>query len=129
MQNDLITTLHFYLWSFFALYKCFCFLSLGFKKSHDLNIQSCPFQKPVAAPSKPTGARSAARSRLAAAKAAMKAKQQAAEKAAKEDGDDDDDDSCSNTQEPQPQEVPQPADSVVFDGGFFQVESPLKPPG
>lgn len=57
----------------------------------------------------------------------MKAKQQAAEKAAKEDGDDND--SCSNTQEPQPQEVPQPADSVVFDGGFFQVESPLKPPG
>lgn len=103
------------------------FLSLVVKKSHDLNIQWCPFQKPVAAPSKPTGAKSAARSRLAAAKAAMKAKQQAAEKAAKEDGDDDD--SCSNTQEPQPQEVPQPADSVVFDGGFFQVESPLKPPG
>lgn len=81
----------------------------------------------MAAPSKPTGAKSAARSRLAAAKAAMKAKQQVAEKAAKEDGDDDD--FCSNTQKPQPQEVPQPAKSVVFDGGFFQVESPLKPPG
>lgn len=101
---------------------------MGSKRSHDLNIQWCPFQKPAAAPSKPTGGKAAARSRLAAAKAAMKAKQQAAEKAAKEDGDDDDD-SCSNTQEPQPQEVPQPADSVVFDGGFFQVESPLKPPG
>lgn len=79
-------------------------------------------QKPVAAPAKPTGAKAAAKSRLAAVKAAMKAKQQAAEKAAE-------DDANPNNQEPQPQAVSQPADSVVFDGGFFQVESPAKSSG
>lgn len=58
----------------------------------------------------------------------MKARQQAAEEAAK-DGDNKEDDTSPNSQEPQPQAVPPPADSVVFDGGFFQVESPAKPPG
>lgn len=69
------------------------------------------WQKPSAAAAKPTGTKAAAKSRLAAAKAAMKAKQQAA------------------AAETQPQAEPQPADSVVFDGGFFQVESPAKPTG
>ncbi|XP_041818861.1 disks large-associated protein 5 [Chelmon rostratus] len=68
-------------------------------------------KKPSAAAAKPTGTKAAAKSRLAAAKAAMKAKQQAA------------------AAETQPQAEPQPADSVVFDGGFFQVESPAKPTG
>lgn len=58
----------------------------------------------------------------------MKARQQAAEEAA-EDGGNKKDDTSPNSQEPQPQAVPLPADSVVFDGGFFQVESPAKPSG
>ncbi|KAM9336613.1 disks large-associated protein 5 [Symphorus nematophorus] len=87
-------------------------------------------KKPSAAPAKPTGAKAAAKSRLAAVKAAMKAKQQAAEaeKAAKDAGNDEET-LCPNSQEAQPKAEPQPTDSVVFDGGFFQVESPAKPPG
>ena len=56
----------------------------------------------------------------------MKAKQQAAEaeKAAK---------AAANpnlsSEEPQPQAEAQKTDTVVFDGGFFQVESPAKPSG
>ncbi|XP_076615382.1 disks large-associated protein 5 [Chaetodon auriga] len=68
-------------------------------------------KKPSAAATKPTGTKAAAKSRLAAVKAAMKAKQQAA------------------AAETQPQAEPQPTDPVVFDGGFFQVESPAKPSG
>ncbi|XP_028423326.1 disks large-associated protein 5 isoform X2 [Perca flavescens] len=69
-------------------------------------------KKQSAAPAKPTGTKVAAKSRLAAVKAAMKARQQA-ENAAKEAGND--------------QAEPQPTDAVVFDGGFFQVESPARP--
>ncbi|XP_034716606.1 disks large-associated protein 5 isoform X2 [Etheostoma cragini] len=69
-------------------------------------------KKPSAAPAKTTGTKVAAKSRLAAVKAAMKAKQQA-EKAATDAG--------NNEAEPQP------AATVVFDGGFFQVESPARP--
>lgn len=72
-------------------------------------------QKPSVAPVKPTGSKAAAKSRLAAVKAAMKARQQAAENI------------NSNAEEPQTES--QPTESVVFDGGFFQVESPAKPPG
>lgn len=72
-------------------------------------------QKPSAAPVKPTGSKAAAKSRLAAVKAAMKAKQQGAENI------------DSNAKEPQTES--QPTESVVFDGGFFQVESPARPTG
>ncbi|XP_035514005.1 disks large-associated protein 5 isoform X2 [Morone saxatilis] len=84
-------------------------------------------KKPTAAPAKPTGTKAAAKSRLAAVKAAMKARQQAAEaeKAAQGAGNDEDEPS-PHSQEPQPQAEPQPTESVVFDGGFFQVESPAK---
>lgn len=83
-------------------------------------------KKPSAAPAKPTGTKVAAKSRLAAVKAAMKAKQQAAEaeKAAKDAGNDEDNPSL-NSGEPQPLAALQPL--VVFDGGFFQVESPARP--
>ncbi|XP_032358931.1 disks large-associated protein 5 isoform X1 [Etheostoma spectabile] len=69
-------------------------------------------KKASAAPAKTTGTKVAAKSRLAAVKAAMKAKQQA-EKAAADAG--------NNEAEPQP------TATVVFDGGFFQVESPARP--
>ncbi|XP_031699766.1 disks large-associated protein 5 isoform X1 [Anarrhichthys ocellatus] len=81
-------------------------------------------KKPPAAPAKPTGTKAAAKSRLAAVKAAMKAKQQA-EKAAKDAGSNDN--PSMNSEEPQSQAEPQP--TVVFDGGFFQVESPARPSG
>ncbi|MEQ2179125.1 hypothetical protein GOODEAATRI_021419 [Goodea atripinnis] len=73
-------------------------------------------------PAKPTGNKAAAKSRLAAVKAAMKARQQEAEaeKAAKDATNPDD----AGSQELQPQED---GPTVVFDGGFFQVESPAKP--
>ncbi|XP_049916531.1 disks large-associated protein 5 isoform X2 [Epinephelus moara] len=83
--------------------------------------------KKAPAPAKPTETKAAAKSRLAAVKAAMKAKQQA-EKEAKDAGNDEDKPSL-NPQEPQPQAEPHQADAVVFDGGFFQVESPAKPSG
>lgn len=58
----------------------------------------------------------------------MKARQQAAEAEKTEtDAGTDKDDTSSNSQEPQPQAEPQATDSVVFDGGFFQVESPARP--
>ncbi|XP_027145450.1 disks large-associated protein 5 isoform X2 [Larimichthys crocea] len=87
-------------------------------------------KKPSAAPTKPTGTKTAARSRLASVKAAMKARQQAAEaeKAANDAGNDEEN-AVLSSQEPQPQAEVQPANTVVFDGGFFQVESPAKPPG
>ncbi|XP_070707841.1 disks large-associated protein 5 isoform X2 [Pempheris klunzingeri] len=105
--------------------------SRGWVEEHKpLPRQRKAVKKPAAAPAKPTGTKAAARSRLAAVKAAMKAKQQAAEaeKAAKDAGNDEDNASL-NTQEAQPQTQPQQTDTVVFDGGFFQVESPLKPSG
>ncbi|XP_062298008.1 disks large-associated protein 5 [Scomber scombrus] len=86
-------------------------------------------KKPAPAPAKPTGTKAAAKSRLAAIKAAMKAKQQAAEaekaaQAAAAAGDPD-----PSPQEPQPQAQPLKTDTVLFDGGFFQVESPSRPAG
>ena len=89
-------------------------------------------QKPAAAASKPSGgpgASTAAKSRLAAIKAAMKAKQQAAaaEKAAQAAGSAVDD---PVPQDPQGQDSDQAQtqapETVVFHGGFFQVESPAK---
>lgn len=58
----------------------------------------------------------------------MKAKQQAAEaeKAAKDAGKSEDDPGLDSRG---PQAEVQKPDTVVFDGGFFQVESPAKPPG
>lgn len=88
-------------------------------------------KKPSAAPAKPAGTKAAgAKSRLAAVKAAMKAKQQAAEaeKAAKDAGNDEETPSL-DSQEPKPEAEPQPAAQVVFDGGFFHVESPARPSG
>ncbi|KAM7371036.1 hypothetical protein PAMP_010536 [Pampus punctatissimus] len=84
-------------------------------------------KKPAAvpAPSKPTGTKAAAKSRLAAVKAAMKAKQQAAE--AEKAAANTEDDPGLSSQEPQPQAEAQTTGTVVFDGGFFQVESPAKP--
>lgn len=79
------------------------------------NIVISLTQKPSAAPVKPTGSKAAAKSRLAAVKAAMKAKQQAAENVHPSGG--------------EAQAESQPAEPVVFDGGFFQVESPARPPG
>ncbi|KAK9530622.1 hypothetical protein VZT92_012110 [Zoarces viviparus] len=83
-------------------------------------------KKPPAAPAKQTGTKAAATSRLAAVKAAMKAKQQAAEKAAKDAGSDEHNPGM-NSEEAQSQAEPQ--QTVVFDGGFFQVESPARPSG
>lgn len=68
------------------------------------------------------GASTAAKSRLAAVKAAMKAKQAAAAKAAEA------------SDRPQDDSAPvsdalvkaRTAQTVVFHGGFFQVESPVK---
>ncbi|XP_029933425.1 disks large-associated protein 5 isoform X1 [Myripristis murdjan] len=82
---------------------------------------------PSATAAKPAGSSAAAKSRLAAVKAAMKARQQAAEaeKAAKvavisEDGPD------PGPQDQQPPALAPPPDTVVFNGGFFQIESPAK---
>ncbi|KAK7919825.1 hypothetical protein WMY93_011109 [Mugilogobius chulae] len=72
-------------------------------------------KKPAAAPasSKPAGTKAAAKSRLAAAKAAMKARQQA-------------ESAEQSTQETQPEA--QSTNTVIFNGGSFQVTSPPKPP-
>ncbi|XP_052467128.1 disks large-associated protein 5 isoform X1 [Carassius gibelio] len=70
------------------------------------------------------GASAAAKSRLAAVKAAMKAKQ--AEQKATESSDNIQDDSSSVPSAPA---AALPAQTVVFNGGFFQVESPVKPSG
>ncbi|KAM6896888.1 disks large-associated protein 5 [Xenentodon cancila] len=84
-------------------------------------------KKPSAAPAKVTGTKAAAKSRLAAVKAAMKAKQQAAdaEKAAKDASNTDDN---LSSQELQLQAGAPVLETTVFDGGFFKVESPAKPP-
>uniref|UniRef100_A0A8C5E8D7 Disks large-associated protein 5 n=1 Tax=Gouania willdenowi TaxID=441366 RepID=A0A8C5E8D7_GOUWI len=74
--------------------------------------------KAAAAPSKPAGTKAAAKSRLAAIKAAMKAKKQAEDSTKGE-----------NTGESQPKVDAHTGDTVVFDAGFFMLESPAKPPG
>uniref|UniRef100_A0A3Q2Y2Y8 Discs, large (Drosophila) homolog-associated protein 5 n=1 Tax=Hippocampus comes TaxID=109280 RepID=A0A3Q2Y2Y8_HIPCM len=80
-------------------------------------------KKPAPAPAKPTGSNAGARSGLAAVKAAMRAQKKAAE-AAKAAGD-------ATDGEPRPSSrgAPRRSDVVVFDGGFFCVESPAKTPG
>uniref|UniRef100_A0A8C2ZBC2 Discs, large (Drosophila) homolog-associated protein 5 n=1 Tax=Cyclopterus lumpus TaxID=8103 RepID=A0A8C2ZBC2_CYCLU len=102
--------------------------SRGWVEEHKPQLPPRQRKKPSAAPAKPTGTKGAAKSRLAAVKAAMKAKQQAAEaeKAAKDAGSDADNPS-PNAEEPQSPQEPQP--TVVFDGGFFQVESPGRASG
>lgn len=85
-------------------------------------------QKPPAAGGKTgagVGASAAAKSRLAAVKAAMKAKQTVAAKVAEASDKAEDDstsgsDGLANTL---------PFQTVVFHGGFFQVESPVKGAG
>ncbi|XP_051925605.1 disks large-associated protein 5 isoform X2 [Hippocampus zosterae] len=80
-------------------------------------------KKPAPAPAKPTGSKAGAKSGLAAVKAAMRAQKKAAE-AAKAAGD-------ATDGEPRPPSrgAPRRSDVVVFDGGFFCVESPAKTPG
>uniref|UniRef100_A0A8C2JAI0 Discs, large (Drosophila) homolog-associated protein 5 n=1 Tax=Cyprinus carpio TaxID=7962 RepID=A0A8C2JAI0_CYPCA len=79
---------------------------------------------PVAGGKAGVGVSAAAKSRLAAVKAAMRAKQ--AEQKATESSDNIQDDSSSVPAAPA---VALPAQTVVFNGGFFQVESPVKPSG
>ncbi|XP_067345370.1 disks large-associated protein 5 isoform X1 [Channa argus] len=84
-------------------------------------------KKLSAPPAKPTIAKAAVKSRLAAVKAAMKAKQQAAKaEQAAQNADSTQDNTCTNSQEPQYQAEAQIPETVVFDGGFFKVESPAK---
>lgn len=81
-------------------------------------------QKPPAAGGKSgagAGASAAAKTRLAAVKAAMKAKQAAAKAAGASDKAQDETTPASNA----PANT-LPAQTVVFHGGFFQVESPVK---
>lgn len=88
-------------------------------------------KKPAAAPAKPTATKVEAKSRLAAAKAALKARQQAAEseKAAQAAGTTENiSQSCQDAAAQAPLEAQMP-DIVVFNGGFFRVESPSKLPG
>ncbi|XP_061562773.1 disks large-associated protein 5 isoform X2 [Phycodurus eques] len=82
-------------------------------------------KKPAAGPAKPAVTKAAANSRLAAAKAAMRAQKRAAEaeKAAKDAGDAMEHEHSSSSQVAKRQ-----SDVVVFDGGFFRVESPAKTP-
>ncbi|XP_037133712.1 disks large-associated protein 5 isoform X2 [Syngnathus acus] len=77
-------------------------------------------QKPAAAPAKPTSTKAGAKSGLAAVKAAMRAQKKAAE-AAKAAGGATDAESRPSSQGAQSR-----SDTVVFDGGFFRVESPAK---
>lgn len=84
-------------------------------------------KKPPAAGGKTAaggGASAAAKSRLAAIKAAMRAKQ--AEQKAAETSDNNQDASSSA---PAASADTLPVRTVVFHGGFFQVESPVKPSG
>ncbi|XP_024141322.1 disks large-associated protein 5 isoform X1 [Oryzias melastigma] len=80
-------------------------------------------KKPSAAPPKPTGTNAAAKSRLAAIKAAMRAKQQAAE--AEKASQDAASDGLPAEKADPPTEALK-SETVVFDGGFFKVESPAK---
>ncbi|XP_057214336.1 disks large-associated protein 5 isoform X1 [Triplophysa rosa] len=84
-------------------------------------------KKPPVAGAKTTaggGASAAAKSRLAAVKAAMRAKH--AERKAAETSDNNQDASSSA---PATSADTLPVQTVVFHGGFFQVESPVKPSG
>ncbi|XP_035768051.1 disks large-associated protein 5 [Neolamprologus brichardi] len=83
-------------------------------------------KKQPAAPAKPAGTNAAAKARLAAAKAAMKAKKQAAEAEKAASAANTEDCLVLGSQNPHPQAGAQKQDTVVFDGGFFQVESPAK---
>ncbi|RXN04556.1 disks large-associated 5-like isoform X3 [Labeo rohita] len=88
------------------------------------------FQKPpvVGGGKAGTGASAAAKSRLAAVKAAMRAKQ--AEQKATETSDNIQDDLSSVPAAPAAAPATTlPTQTVVFNGGFFQVESPVKPSG
>ncbi|XP_030196395.1 disks large-associated protein 5 [Gadus morhua] len=92
---------------------------------------------PTAAPSapKPAAAIAAGRSRLATAKAAMKAamlaKKQAAEAASatQSAGNADEVEEALPREAKPPDAEPLGPDTVLFHGGFFQVESPAKLPG
>ncbi|XP_061765068.1 disks large-associated protein 5 isoform X2 [Nerophis ophidion] len=86
-------------------------------------------KKPVVPPTKPPGTKAGAKSGLAAIKAAMRAKKQAAEaeEASKVAGDPQDE--ATPPEGPQSQVAPQATDTVVFDGGFFSVESPARASG
>lgn len=98
-----------------------------FKEVNCVILISCTFilQKPPVVGGKVgTGVSAAAKSRLAAVKAAMRAKQ--AEQKATETSDNIQDDSSSVPAAPA---ITLPAQTVVFNGGFFQVESPVKPSG
>ncbi|XP_013769273.1 disks large-associated protein 5 isoform X1 [Pundamilia nyererei] len=83
-------------------------------------------KKQLAASTKPAGTNAAAKARLAAAKAAMKAKKQAAEAEKAAGAANTEDCLVLSSQNPHPQAGAQRQDTVVFDGGFFQVESPAK---
>lgn len=97
-------------------------------RSADTSVYVLVFlQKPPVAGGKPVaggGASAAAKSRLAAVKAAMKAKH--ADRKAPETSDNNQDASSSA---PASSANPLPVQTVVFHGGFFQVESPVKPSG
>ncbi|XP_056433727.1 disks large-associated protein 5 [Gadus chalcogrammus] len=92
---------------------------------------------PTAAPSapKPAAAIAAGRSRLAAAKAAMKAAMLAKKQAAEAASATQSAGNADEVEEALPREAKPPAaeplgpDTVLFHGGFFQVESPAKLPG
>ncbi|CAL8309639.1 unnamed protein product [Boreogadus saida] len=92
---------------------------------------------PTAAPPapKPAAAIAAGRSRLASAKAAMKAAMMAKKQAAEAASATQSAENAEEVEEALPREVkPQAAeplgpDTVLFHGGFFQVESPAKLPG
>ncbi|XP_059892971.1 disks large-associated protein 5 [Gadus macrocephalus] len=92
---------------------------------------------PTAAPSapKPVAAIAAGRSRLASAKAAMKAAMLAKKQAAEAASATQSAGNADEVEEALPREAKPPAaeplgpDTVLFHGGFFQVESPAKRPG
>ncbi|CAN9508608.1 unnamed protein product [Ophioblennius macclurei] len=88
-------------------------------------------KKPSAAPAKPAGGKAAAaKSRLAAVKAAMKARQQAAEAEKQaEAAEKTEDVPAPNPEQAQPGPGVQVSEQVVFDGGFFKVESPANQTG
>ncbi|KAJ3608545.1 hypothetical protein NHX12_025592 [Muraenolepis orangiensis] len=86
-------------------------------------------KKPAGA-AKPSGASTAVKARLAAAKAAMKAAMKAKKQAfeAEKASGNTEEDCTALPQEAQSSE-PRVPETVLFQGGFFQVESPAKLPG
>ncbi|KAG7260545.1 hypothetical protein CRUP_024737 [Coryphaenoides rupestris] len=99
------------------------FAALKEAESRDWVEEQKPAKPPTATAPKPAGGGAAGKSRLAAAKAAMKAKKQAAEasQAAGSEGGD----GVSLPREAPPRDP----ETMVFQGGFFQVESPARLPG